>query len=52
VVIYGTDGVEVSRWNFENAFVSKISTSSLSTTTQDPITETLTLQCENLTRKK
>lgn len=52
VVVYGTDNKEVSRWNFENAFVSKVSTSGMSATTNDPVTETITLQCENLQRKK
>ncbi|HEY2811881.1 MAG TPA: phage tail protein [Acidimicrobiales bacterium] len=52
VVVYGHVMDEIARWNFENAFVSKISTSGLSATTNDPVTETITLQCENLTRKK
>jgi hypothetical protein len=51
-VVYGHVMDEIARWNFENAFVSKISTSGLSATTNDPVTETITLQCENLTRKK
>jgi len=52
VVMYGHVMDEVARWNFENAFVSKISTSGLSATTNDPVTETITIQCENLIRKK
>src|SRR6476620_2476564 len=52
VVMFGHVMDEIARWNFENGFVSKISTSGLSATTNDPITESITIQCENLTRKK
>jgi phage tail-like protein len=52
IVLYGHSMDEIGRWNFNNGFISKISTSGLSATTNDPVTETITLQCETLVRKK
>ena len=52
IVIYDTANTEVARYNFFNAFPSKISTSELGVDKNDPVTETITLACERLERKK
>ncbi|HET9690097.1 MAG TPA: phage tail protein [Acidimicrobiales bacterium] len=52
VVIFDAAGAEVSRWNFEHAWPSKIASDSVDVTKNDPVTETITLQYESLERKK
>lgn len=52
VVIYDTTMTEIARFNFYNAWPSKISTDGLSADGNDPIKETITLVCERLERKK
>jgi len=52
IVLYGTDLVEVSRWNFFHAWPSKIQADSLDATKNDPIHESITLQYEKLERIK
>jgi phage tail-like protein len=52
IVIYDTSNTEVSRFNFYNAWPSKISTDQLSADSHDPVKETITLQCERLERVK
>jgi phage tail-like protein len=43
---------EISRWNFFNAWPSKIEADGLDATKTDPVSETITLQYEKLERKK
>ena len=52
VVIYDATNTEVARWNFFNAWPSKISNDGFSVTSNDPVSETITLTCERLERKK
>ena len=52
VVIYDSTNAEVARWNFFNAWPSKISNDSFSATSTDPVSETITLVIERLERKK
>jgi len=52
IVIYDTSNVEASRFNFYNAWPSKISTDQLSADSNDPVKENITLQCERLERVK
>ena len=52
VVIYGTNFEEVARWNFYNAWPSKIATDGFEVSKNDPVQETVTLQYEKLERKK
>jgi phage tail-like protein len=52
IVLYDTTHTEVSRFNFTNAWPSKISTDALSVDSNDPVKETITLVCETLVRKK
>jgi phage tail-like protein len=52
VVVYDTANTEVSRWNFFNAWPSKIATDSFSATSTEAVSETITLSIERLERKK
>ena len=52
VVIYDSTLAEVARFNFYNAWPSKISTDSFTVGGNDPISETITLQHEKLERTK
>jgi phage tail-like protein len=52
VVIYDTTMTEVARWNFYEAWPSKISNDSFTVGSNDPISETITLEHEKLERKK
>jgi phage tail-like protein len=52
VVIYDSTLKEISRWNFFNAWPSKISSDSFTVGGNDPLAETWTLQHEKLDRVK
>lgn len=52
VVMYDSVGTEVGRFNFYNAWPSKISTDAMSTDSNDPVKETITLVCESIDRVK
>jgi phage tail-like protein len=52
VVIYDSTLAEVARFNFYNAWPSKISTDSFTVGGNDPVSETITLQHEKLERTK
>jgi phage tail-like protein len=52
VVIYDTTMKEIARWNFYSGWPSKISSDSFTVGSNDPVSETITLQYEKLERKK
>lgn len=52
IVVYDSAMKEISRWNFFNAWPSKIEADGLDATKTDPVGETITLQYEKLERKK
>ena len=52
VVIYDSANAEIARYNFFNAWPSKISTDALSADGNDPLKETITLTCERFERVK
>jgi phage tail-like protein len=52
IVVYDQANAEISRYNFYNAWPSKIATSDLGVEKNEAITETITLVCERLERKK
>ena len=52
LVIYDTTLKEISRWNFTDAWPSKISMDSYDVTKNDPVEESITFQYESLTRVK
>ncbi|MEO9140177.1 MAG: phage tail protein [Jatrophihabitans sp.] len=52
IVMYDSTHAEIARFNFENAWPTKISTDALSVDSNDPVKETVTLACESLVRKK
>ena len=52
VVIYDSTMAEVARWNFYNAWPSKIAQDSVTVGGNEPVFETITLQHEKLERKK
>jgi phage tail-like protein len=52
VIIYDSSLVELGRFDFANAWPSKISTSDLSSDSNDVVTETITLSCEFIDRVK
>lgn len=52
IVIYGTNFTETARWNFFNAWPSKIAQDGFDAGKNDPVSETITLQYEKLERKK
>ena len=52
IVLYDSTHKEVARFNFTNAWPSKISTDQLSVDSNDPVKETITLTIETLERIK
>jgi len=52
IVLYDSTLSEIARFNFENGWPSKISTSGLSVEGSDPVKETITLTVEHLERVK
>jgi len=52
IVLYNTSNEEIGRFNFVNAWPSKIATDAVSTDSNDPLKETITLVCERLDRVK
>ena len=52
IVLYDTSMTEIARWNFTDAWPSKIETDGLDVTKNDPVSETVTIQYETLVRKK
>jgi len=52
IVMYDTALKEVARFNFHNGWPSKIATDALSTESNDPVKETITLSIELLDRVK
>ena len=52
IVLYDTTNAEVARFNFFNAWPSKIATDALSVDSNEVVKETITLQCERLERMK
>ena len=52
IVIYSSDFSEIARWNFLDAFVTKIASDGVDVTKNDPITETITISYSGLERKK
>jgi phage tail-like protein len=52
IVLYNTSNDEVGRFNFINAWPSKIATDAVSTDSNEPLKETITLVCERLDRVK
>lgn len=52
VVLYDTSNAEVGRFNFYNAWPSKIATDQMSVDSNDAVKETITLVCERLERVK
>ena len=52
IVLYDTSNAEVSRFNFFNAWPSKISTDALSADGNEIVKETITLVCEKFERVK
>jgi len=52
VVMYDSSTKEVGRFNFYNAWPSKIATDAMSTDSNDPVKETITLVCERIERVK
>ena len=52
VVLYDTALTEVSRWNFTDAWPSKIESDGMDVTKNDPVSESITIQYELLKRVK
>jgi phage tail-like protein len=52
IVLYDVGMDEVGRFNITNAWPSKIATDALSTDSNDPMKETITLVCERIERVK
>jgi phage tail-like protein len=52
VVIYDSTLTEIARWNFTDAWPSKIESDGMDVTKNDPVSETITLQYESLNRVK
>jgi phage tail-like protein len=52
IVMYDVGMNEVGRFNIGNAWPSKIATDALSTESNDPVKETITLVCERIERVK
>lgn len=52
IVMYDTTNAEIARYNFYNAWPSKISTDALSADGNDPVKETIVLTCERFERVK
>jgi phage tail-like protein len=52
VVLYGYDHAEVSRYNFTNAWPSKVATSAMKAGSNDLLMEEVTIVCEEVERVK
>jgi phage tail-like protein len=52
IVIYDATLTEISRWNFTNAWPSKIQNDGFDVAKNDPVAESITLQYETLERIK
>jgi len=52
IVIYDTTMTEISRWNFTEAWPSKIENDGVDVTKNDPVGESITFQYETLNRVK
>lgn len=52
VVLYDTTNTEVGRFNFYNAWPSKVSTDQVSVDSNEPVKENWTFQCERIERVK
>jgi phage tail-like protein len=52
IIFYDYEFGEVARWNFENGWVSKLTTSTLKAGSNEVITEEATIVAENLERVK
>ena len=52
IILYDVGMSEVGRFNIANAWPSKIATDALSTESNDPVKETITLVCERIERVK
>ncbi len=52
LVVYDSTMKEISRWNFTEAWPSKISVDAFEVTKNDPVEESITFQYESLTRVK
>jgi phage tail-like protein len=52
IVVYDTTMTEISRWNFTEAWPSKIENDGFDVTKNDPVSESITFQYESLTRIK
>ncbi len=52
VVMYDSSGAEVGRYNFFNGWPSKISTDQMSSDSNEPVKETITIVIERLQRVK
>lgn len=52
IVVYDTTMTEIARWNFYDAWPSKIENDGFDVTKNDPVSESITIQYEKLERKK
>jgi phage tail-like protein len=52
IVIYSTEFKEIARWNFTDAFPTKIASDGVDVTKNDPMTETITISYSGLERTK
>jgi phage tail-like protein len=52
IILYSIDGSEVGRFNLTSTWPSKISTDALSTESNEPMKENITLVCERVERVK
>jgi len=52
VVVYDTTLTEIGRWNFYQAWPSKIANDGFDVTKNEPVAESITIQYEKLERKK
>ncbi len=52
IVIYDTTMAEISRWNFTEAWPSKIENDGFDVTKNEPVSESITFQYESLVRVK
>jgi phage tail-like protein len=52
IVVYDTTMTEIGRWNFYDAWPSKVENDGFDVTKNDPVGESITLQYEKLERKK
>ncbi len=52
IILFDYEHGEVARWNFENGWISKLTTSALKSGANEVITEEATIVCEDLKRTK